>query len=153
MLTINYFIICFRFLRYLSIYIQHIREVTSSGVAYSLKEVASKVFSLSNECIKNLTRYPENHGYVYFKYPYYKALMRSYRQVDNQVIVNDEVLPKTATLFKKYQCKKSSFISEYELQSVNCSMYRMLILEHCYDISAAEKLYNMMLNYYKIIMH
>ena len=150
LLQVNNYIIFSRFLRYLSIYIQQIREVTTSGVAYSLEEVASTVFSLSNECIKNLTRYPENHGYVYFKYPYYKALMKSYRQVDNQVIVNDDMLPKTATLFKKYQSKKSSFISDYELQSVNCSIYRMLILEHCYDISAAEKLYNMMLNYYKI---
>jgi len=126
------------------------RDDLEMGISYPFQDVARTVFSLSKEQLINLTRYPENQGYVYFKFPFYKALMKAFRKDNLEVLPDDDVFPKTTTLFKKYQSKKSLFINDFNLNSVKCNMYRMLFLEHCYDIDSATKLNSIIVNYYKI---
>ncbi len=98
------------------------------GVTYTFQDVVTKIFSLSREHIQNLTNYKENQSWIYFKYPYYRILMKSFRKIGSDIELPYEVFPKSATLFKKYQGKKSTFTEQYNLKSVSCSMYLMLFL-------------------------
>lgn len=121
------------------------------GVTYTFKDVVTKIFSLSSEHIRNLTNYKENQSWIYFKYPYYRILMKSFRRIGSDIELPDEVFPKSATLFKKYQGKKSTFTEQYNLKSVSCSMYMMLFLEHCYDLDSSFRVFSIFDSCYKIL--
>ncbi len=77
--------------------------------------------------------------------------MKSFRRVGSDIELPNELLPKSATVFKKYQGKKSTFMEQYNLKSVSCFMYMMLFLEHCYDMDSAFRVFTIFDSCYKIL--